>query len=82
MLENARADALRALKEAGLSLAECIRAFSVDNGHPSVIAARRMAAETMPTEDGLEIDDATCISEGEDGDWVLAWVLVPKDAEA
>jgi hypothetical protein len=60
---------LEALKEQGLTFAECVRSFH-DPADVPVIEDARLEW----TDDDLEIDNTPITSRGDGGTWVMAWV--------
>lgn len=74
-----RAAALRAIQEARISYADCVRALGgVDsNMNPYARAAIRLYAEG--SDNDIEIDDTTMLSVGDDGAWVGAWLWVSNE---
>jgi hypothetical protein len=71
--------ALKLLKESGLSFGDCVTVFGETADNSPLIGA---AQEIHQEEGSLEIDDTTVISRGDEpGAYVMAWVWV-NDADA
>lgn len=73
---NSPADQLAQLKAAGLTFADCTRAFAEPNDSPFVVKAR----EQLLGDDELEIDDDTVIAPSDEGAFVMCWTHVSREA--
>lgn len=69
---------LAKLVEQGLTFGDCVAAFATNKQTSKVVQiAHDRYAE--PSNDSIEIDPETVVSESDDGAWVMAWVWVPKE---
>lgn len=67
-----RLDALKVLKDAGLTFSDCVTAFADSDENSFVIAAKELAS----LEEYLEVDSPTVVSPSKDGAYVQAWIWV------
>lgn len=69
---------LKKLVDQGLTFGDCVAAFATNRATSRVVQiAHDRYAE--PSNDGIEIDPETVVSESDEGAWVMAWVWVPKE---
>ena len=71
-----RESALRAIQEAGLSYADCVKALGGVDRDADPYAQAAVSKYVDGSDNDIEIDDTTMLSANDEGAWVAAWLWV------